>query len=98
MYDEKELSEEYDAEFSEEKMKIAEGSIDKPYKKLLLYGHLLPPFMRSRDYAVTDVFWDKKEMYFKKKRALHYNRYTKKGYVTKMSLIEFIKNILFITK
>ncbi len=98
MLSEDELLKSYGISYSEEKEEQALNAKDNLLKKLTLYGHLLPPFLRSDDYAVTDCFLDKKEMYFRKKRALHYNKYTKTGYVTKASLIKFIKCLLFKTE
>ncbi len=97
MLSEDELKKNHSISYCKEKEEQALNAKDSLLKKLTLYGHLLPPFLRSDDYAITDCFLDKKEMYFRKKRALHYNKYTKTGYVTKVSLLSFLKNIFFIT-
>ena len=98
MLSEKELQEIHNVSYHEEKEKQAVNAKDNLLKKLTLYGHLLPPFLRSDDYAITDPFFDKKEMYFRKKKALHFNKYTRTGYVTKASFISFVKCLIFKTE
>ncbi len=54
----------------------------KNYMRLFNYGYLIPNFLKNRKIIITDYFFDKKEMYFKSKCALHYNKHNKKAYIT----------------
>ncbi len=93
--DEEELYKRHGVRFSQEKYERAQSAKVDRKKRLLLYGQLIPAFLCKKDYATTDIFFDRKEMYFGYKRALHFDRRAKKGYVTKKSLWEFVKAVLW---
>ncbi len=90
MLDENTLYEKYGVRFSQEKLDLSQQAAPSLFKKILLYGHLIPNCFCKKDHAVTDVFFDRKEMYFGYKTALHFDSRTGRGYVTKKSLKNFI--------
>lgn len=82
MLTEDELFEKYGVKYSEEKYQHYQSIIYKRYMRLVLFGLLIPKCFCKKDYAVVDNFFDRKEMYLGVKKALHFNRISKRGYVT----------------
>ena len=60
------------------------------YMQPLLYGHLIPKIF-CKKFTITDVLADRKENYFRAKKALHYDIYKQRGYITFKSLLIFLK-------
>lgn len=89
MLSEKELSEKYNVKLSEEKYLESQKITYKRYKRMLMYGLLVPKIFCKKDYVVTDSFFDRKEMYFRYKVAVHYDRHSNKGYITKKGFIKY---------
>ena len=91
MLSEEELFKRYGVKFSEEKYRQSQAAQYKWYMRPLLYGLLIPKIFCNKDYAVTDAFFDRKEMYFRYRKVLHFNYIIKSGYVTKLDFIRYIR-------
>lgn len=82
MLSEEELFNRYGVRFSEEKYLLSQNAVYKWYMRPLLYGLILPNIFCKKDYAVVDLYFDRKEMYFGYKKAVHWNHNSKTGYIT----------------
>ena len=66
----------------------------KHYMRYLIYGQLVPNFLCKKEMCVTDAFFDRKEMYWRRKTALHCNFSLNTGYKTKKSTAKCIHLML----
>ena len=82
MLSEEELFNRYGVRFSEKKYLLSQNAVYKWYMRPLLYGLILPNIFCKKDYAVVDLYFDRKEMYFGYKKAVHWNHNSKTGYIT----------------
>ena len=88
MLSEDELFKRYGASFSQEKYAESQNAEYKWYMQPLLYGLIIPKIFCKKDFAVVDAFYDRKEMYFGYRMALHLQLSSKKGYVTQRRFVE----------
>ena len=77
-----EVFEKYGIRFTEEKLESSYLIGYKWYMKPFLYGLLLPSLFCKKEYGVVDAFFDRKEMYWRRKMIIHYCSSNNKAYVT----------------
>jgi hypothetical protein len=76
--------------FSKEMYEESQKVTYKWYMKLFLYGLIIPNILCHKEHVVVDTFFDRKEMYWRRKIVLHFHYCDGKGYVTQKSFIHTI--------
>ena len=90
MLTEEEIYSQYGIRFDVKLYRKCSGRQFKRYMQPLLYGHLIPGLF-CRRLTITDVLADRKEHYLGANTVLHINQSDRAGYVTKKSIITFIR-------
>lgn len=84
----------YSSDLLYEKYKQCNLLLYKKYMRIFIYGQIIPYFFCKKEICVTDAFFDRKELYWRRKSALHCNFSLNTGYMTKKSAITCINLML----
>lgn len=66
----------------------------KSYMRFFIFGQIIPRFLCKKEMCVIDAFFDRKELYWRRKTALHCNFSLNTGYKTEKSTAKCISLML----